>query len=399
MADRLRILYVIQGILPTGPGRHLFKLLAYRNHDTVDAQVFAYDRCDSEMMGILEREHGVRWQALGQRFADPRVHVRGWPRLTAQIAAFRPHVIQTHHTPVVDWSARLATVRMGVPVNLSRAVGQPKYYHLSRQGRLAWWYTRLGDRTTSRVVDYYLPNSDDVARYMQEIEGVPPEKIVTIPNGVDTDLFTAAPDLRAAGRAMLGVPEGVPLIAYVAAIKTQKQQHLLIDAVLGLLGDFPDLHLALVGKAWSADDERYRDGLDATLAKAGRADRVHFTGELHDVRPILAAADVYAHPSAYEGSSNALLEAMAMGRPSVVSDITGSPELVGEGQCGTVVPRADGVALREALRQMLSDSGGRQRMALAARERAVTGYSARTMCQRIEELSRRALAAKGVRLD
>lgn len=395
MAERLRILYVIQGILPTGPGRHLFKLLAYRDHDTVDAQVFAYDRCDPGMMEVLERDHGVRWQALGQRFADPRVQLRGWPLLRAQVAAFRPHVIQTHHTPVVDWAARLAGWRAGVPLNLSRAVGQPKWYHLTRQGRLAWWYTRAGDRATSGLVDYYLPNSEDVATYMREVEGVPAAKLVTIPNGVDTDLFTATPALRAAGRAALGIPEGPRVITYVAAIKTQKVQHLLVETALTLLAAGDDLHLALVGKPWSDEDERYLTELRARVQAAGRADRVHFLGELADVRPVLAAADLYAHPSAYEGSSNALLEAMAMGRPSVVSDVSGSPELVGQGACGVVVPRHDGAALTAAIRDLLADADRRSRLGAAARERAVSRYSARAMCREIEALARRALAAKG----
>jgi len=399
MAERLRVLYVIQGILPTGPGRHLFKLLAYRNRETVEGQVFAYDRCDPEMMEVLEQEHGVRWQALGQRFTDLRAHLTGWSHLLAQIADFRPHVIQTHHTPVVDWSARLATRRMRVPLNLSRAVGQPKHYHLTRQGRLAWWYTRLGDWATSSIVDFYLPNSEDVATYMREVEGVPPAKVVTVPNGVDTDFFMATPALRAAGRASLGVPDDHLLIAYVAAVKAQKQQHLLVEACLALLDEFPLLHLAFVGKTWSTDDDRYYESLREMIGRSGKADRFRFTGELSDVRPILAAADVYAHPSAYEGSSNALLEAMAMGRPSVVSDVTGSPELVGQGACGLVVPRHSGTALEHAIRTVLGNPALRADLALAARTRAVEHYSARAMCRRIETLSRQALAVKGIRLD
>ncbi len=395
-AGRLRVLYVVQGILPTGPGRHLYKLLAYRNRETVDAQVFAFDRCDPDMMAVLQRDHGIQWEAIGLRFTEPRAYWRGMPRLLARVDAFRPHVIQTHHTPMVDWAARLATRLRRVPLNLSRAVGQPRQYHLSRQGRLAWWFTRFGDWSTSRMVDYYLPNSQDVAAYMRDVEHVPPDRIITIPNGVDTELFRPSAELRADGRRMLHLPESCRLIAYVAALKSQKEQHLLVEAVLALLPEFPDLRVAMVGRTWGSGDDLYLKGIQDRIAGSGYGDRFLFTGELPDVRPVLAAADVYAHPSAYEGSSNAVLEAMSMGLACVVSDVSGSPELVANGAAGIVVPQRDGPALTAALGQLLRDQVVRDRLGAAARARAEDGYSAYRMCRDVEAVARRGLAGKGV---
>lgn len=393
---RLRILYVVQGILPTGPGRHLFKLLAYRDREAVDAELFAFDQCDGDMMATLEHDHGVRWEAVGLRFTAPRAYWRGIPRLLARIKAFRPHVIQTHHTPMVDWAARLAARWCRVPLNLSRAVGQPKHYHLSRQGRLAWWFTRFGDWSTSSAVDYYLPNSQDVATYLQDVEHVPPGRIITIPNGVDTDLFRPSADLRSTGRGALNVPEGSRLIAYVAALKSQKEQHLLVESLLTLLPEFPDLFLVMVGRTWSPEDDRYLQGIKDRIVASGREERFVFTGELSDVRPVLAAADIYAHPSAYEGSSNAVLEAMSMGLPCVVSDVSGSPELVGLGTAGVVVPQHDGRAMTAALRRVLQDQGLREHLGSAARSRAEAQYSARQMCRNVEAVARRGLTEKGV---
>ena len=82
---RMRVLYVIQGVTPTGPGRHLYKLLAYRNARVVDAQVFAFDRCDHAMMATLERDFGVQWESLDMPFTGPLTYWRGMPRLLKRI--------------------------------------------------------------------------------------------------------------------------------------------------------------------------------------------------------------------------------------------------------------------------------------------------------------------------
>ncbi|HWA15559.1 MAG TPA: glycosyltransferase, partial [Gemmatimonadales bacterium] len=298
MSERLRILYVIQGILPnTGPGRHLYKLMAYRNRETQDARIFAFDECDGPMMESLVHEHNVPSVVIGGRFTSWRTYRKGWPQLIRMIREYRPHVIQTHHTPIVDWAARLAGRHTGVPLNLSRAVGQPKNYHTTRRGRSAWWFTRTGDTLTRRMVDYYLPNSTDVANYLQEVEGINPKKIITVFNGIDTDDFRPTPELLAAGRALLGLKEGDRLAAMVGTIKSHKGQQHLVEAFAAVAAEFPTLHLALIGKPMSADDHAYQEGLRAYAAEHGLGHRLLLPGQQRDVRPILAAADVYAHAS------------------------------------------------------------------------------------------------------
>ena len=397
MSGRLRILYVIQGILPnTGPGRHLFKLMAYRNRETQDAQVFAFDECDRPLMEALAEEHGVPSVVIGERFTSFRAYRRGWPALLRQIRAFRPHVIQTHHTPIVDWAARVATRWTGVPLNLSRAVGQPENYHTTRRGRAAWWFTRTGDSLTSRLVDYYLPNSSDVATYLERVEGIPARKIITVFNGIDTEDFHATPELRAVGRRQLGLRADDQLAVMVGTLKAHKGQRYLVEAFAAVAAEFPKLHLALVGKPLSVEDERYTEELRRFAAERGVAERLHLPGQLRDVRPALAAADVYAHASFYEGSSNAVLEAMAMGCACIVTDVTGCPELVPDGQGGMVVPMRDAAALATALRRVVSDTALRVAMGRVSRERAVTQYSVRKMCRDIEAIARRALAERGV---
>jgi glycosyltransferase involved in cell wall biosynthesis len=387
MSGRLRILYVIQGILPnTGPGRHLFKLMAYRNRETQDAQVFAFDQCDRPMMEALAEEHGVPSVVIGERFTTLRAYRRGWPALLRQIREYRPHVIQTHHTPIVDWAARVAGRRTRVPLNLARAVGQPKDYHTTRRGRAAWWFTRTGDAVTSPLVDYYLPNSSDVAAYLQRVEGIPARKIITVFNGIDTDDFQASPELRMHGRRQLGLRPDDQLAVMVGTLKAHKGQRYLVEAFAEVAGEFPRLHLALVGKPLSGEDEQYTDELRRFAAERGVAERLHLP------------ADVYAHASFYEGSSNAVLEAMAMGCACIVTDVSGCPELVPDGRGGIVVPKRNAPALAAALRQVMSEAPLRAAMGRFSRERATREYGVRKMCAEIEAIARRVLGERGVRL-
>lgn len=398
MESRIRVLYVVQGITPTGPGRHLYKLLAYRDREKIDARVFAFDFCDPTMMATLERDYGVQWESLGMRFTHPLTYWRGIPRLLAQIDRFRPHIIQTHHTPIVDWVARLVTRWRHVPLNVSRAVSKPKPYQLSRHSIFAWWFIHLGDSLTSPLVDYYLPNSLDVAQYMHEVEGVPLSKLLVIFNGVDTEYFAFSEALRSQGRQFLGVGEQAQLVVNVGPLRSMKRQDRLVAAALELMPKFPGLYVAFVGKTWSEADEAYVEGLKQTIARVGQSQKFVFTGELEDVRSVLAAADIYAQPSIVEGSSNAVLEAMSMGRACVVTDIPSCQELIINGRGGLVVPQDDKQRLVNALSSLLSDDASRACMGAESRRQAIERYSVRRMCAELEAVYRQGLEKRRIQL-
>jgi glycosyltransferase involved in cell wall biosynthesis len=395
---RIRVLYVIQGIMPTGPGKHLYKLLAHRNRATVDARVFAFDQCDPSMMASLEKDFDVKWQSVGRRFTHPATYLRGVPQLLKAIDDFDPHIIQTHHTVIVDWAARLAAKLRRVPLNLSRAVSKPKDYHATRGGKLAWWFHYFGDRLTDGVVDYYLPNSLDVGDYLNRVDRVSESRLIVIPNGVDAEYFKPTGELRRQGRQSLGVSDDELLIVNVGPLKALKRQDLLVDATLKLLPRFPHLKVTFVGRTWGAEDETYLRKMRQTIESADYANNFTFTGELEDVRPILAAADLYVHPSVVEGSSNAVLEAMAMGQPCVVSDLPSCCELVVHGENGLVSARNDLNSLIDSLELLLSNEERRKVMGAASRQRALDGFSVSRMCASVEEVYRRGLSEKGITL-
>ncbi|MDD2885169.1 MAG: glycosyltransferase family 4 protein [Dechloromonas sp.] len=176
---------------------------------------------------------------------------------------------------------------------------------------------------------------DDIRRFY----GVPEHKLHVIYNGIDLDRYhpRLAAEHRRAVRAEYGIPDAAPLFIYVGSGFERKGVGPLLQAVAQ--ANNRDIHLLVVG----ADKhlERYRQQAE----KLGIARRVVFTGGLKDVRPAYGAADAFVLPTLYEPLSNAVLEALACGLPSVVSDHCGAAELITPGINGQVCDALDVPAL------------------------------------------------------
>jgi glycosyltransferase involved in cell wall biosynthesis len=158
-------------------------------------------------------------------------------------------------------------------------------------------------------------------------------------NGVDLTRFApAGPTEQAESRQRLGVPEQVPLAVCVGRVTRQKGQDILAAAWPAVRSACPDAQLALVGAG------HLPDPLLGVQPTAG----VRFPGTVTDVRPWLAAADLVVLPSRWEGLPLTLLEALAVGRPVVGSDIVGIADVL-PADAGSLVPAGDPAALAEAI--------------------------------------------------
>ncbi|MBO9623512.1 MAG: glycosyltransferase [Sphingomonas sp.] len=171
--------------------------------------------------------------------------------------------------------------------------------------------------------------------------GMPRERIECIYTGVDLTRF--APADRAAAKAALGI-DG-PLIASVGALIPRKGHAIVIDAVAAL----PGVHLHIAGEG----PERPR--LEAQIARLGVGDRVRLLGPVaHDaLPPLLAAADVMALASRFEGLANAWLEALASGTPVVITDVGGARQVVRGPAAGRIVD-PEPKAFAEAIRALIA---------------------------------------------
>jgi glycosyltransferase involved in cell wall biosynthesis len=154
---------------------------------------------------------------------------------------------------------------------------------------------------------------------------------------------------------------------------------MLLRAFALVCDEVDDVDLVLAG------DGQLRSELERQVAELGITPRVHFLGVRRDVPNLLRAADVFALTSVSEGASITVLEAMASGVPSVVTDVGGNPELVRQGRDGLLVPRGDHRAAATALLQLLRNPTLTAQLGASARERALETFQLNRTIERYRE--------------
>jgi glycosyltransferase involved in cell wall biosynthesis len=177
----------------------------------------------------------------------------------------------------------------------------------------------------------------------------------------------------------LGIPAGAPVVGTVANFRHEKGHDHLMHAAQLVRRSVPDVRFVLVGQG--PLESRVRR--EAERLELG--DTVIFAGFREDAPRVTAAVDVFALSSLHEGLSIALLEAMALGTPPVVTSVGGLPEVVEHRRHGLLVPPADPPALAAGIVALLKDPALRDRLGQAARRRAAD-FDIRRTVRRMEEV-------------
>ena len=232
-------------------------------------------------------------------------------------------------------------------------------------------------RWIGRLVDTILVNAE--ALHEEAIADGVCARWAVLRNGIDVARFRQLPATAEAKRA-LGLDPARPVVGSVGRLEARKGHDRLLEAVGRLTaaanGTAPQV--LLVG------DGPLREGLQRQARALGMEPAVHFAGRVEDVRPALAAMDVFVLPSREEGMSNALLEALAAGRPVVATDVGGNGEIVRSGCTGLLVPADDGDALASAVAQLLGDRERATAFGRAGVEQAEASFDASRMVDRLE---------------
>jgi glycosyltransferase involved in cell wall biosynthesis len=223
-------------------------------------------------------------------------------------------------------------------------------------------------------------------------DGFQRQQFTWMPNPVDVSEFRPAqPGETAAWRAQHGIPLQGCVTIYVGRLSPEKGLPGLLRGFALTARSSPDAMLVLVG------DGPQRAELEALAGQLQLGpDRIRFIGRVNstEVPFWLRSSDVFALTSPSEGFSCALLEAMAVGLASVVSDIPANRQLIDPGIHGLTVPFGDESSIGEALLQLSSDPTARKRMGEAARNRAIDNYSTSRVVECYETLLSEVLASK-----
>jgi glycosyltransferase involved in cell wall biosynthesis len=222
------------------------------------------------------------------------------------------------------------------------------------------------------LADRVIVNAEEIRAALLQRPWIAPEKVAVVHNGVDLERY-AELDGGAEFRAELGVPAEAPLVVNVGALTPQKDHATLVRATARLAAALPDVHVAAVGEGFLRAD------IESQVARAGVGDRFHLVGFRADVRPALAAADLFVLSSYNEGMPWAMIEAVAAGLPVVATDVSGTRACVDDGVNGLIVPERDDAALAAACTELLADRPRREAMARASRRLAAERFDENRM--------------------
>jgi glycosyltransferase involved in cell wall biosynthesis len=373
-----RILQIIPTLDRSGAEKQMTLLVRSLPREEFEIQVAALTR-GGPMLAELESA-GIPVTILGKRWKfDPQTF---W-RLLGLVRRLKPDLIHTWIFAANTYG-RAVGLLAGVKCLVAgeRCVDPWKTWEL--------WFDRYLARHTTRIA----ANSEGV-REFYAARGIPAAIIEVIPNGIPPP--PACTSTRQEILAELGFPATARLVGLIGRLWPQKRVKDAIWAADLLKQIRDDVHLAIVG------DGPHRQRLEMFRDQCEIRDKVHFLGHRSDVPRLLPHFDVLWLPSAYEGQSNALMEAMAAGVPAVATDIPGTRELVVDGQTGylvstegwppnaTTVNKTVAAGLARHTLRILDDPALAKRLGEAAQQRMRDEFSVEKMVARYADLYRRLL--------
>ena len=309
------------------------------------------------------------------RSLNPVAQWRAYRALLALFRAERPDLVHAH-MPISGFLARMAAWRAGVPRIAYTCHG----FLFNQPG--PWWRRGLSfalEWIAGRVTHTFLTVSAEEAadaRRLRIHAGA-----VAVLNGRDPAAFRPDAAARAAVRAELGDGEDDCVVIAVSRLVRHKGWPELLRAMEAV----PGAVLWVVGERLASDHGQSLDA-DFARAEAVLGPRLKRLGYRHDVARLLAAADVFALPSHFEGLPMSIIEAMLTGLPVVATDIRGPREQVVDGQTGLLVPPAQDAPLAAALARLAADPALRASMGAAGRHRACTLFDETVVLNRTMDL-------------
>jgi L-malate glycosyltransferase len=298
-------------------------------------------------------------------------------RFSRLVRQLKPDVIHAHDPHGVAMAALALSMQTGraAPLVAARRVD----FHLRGNALSRWKY---------RQVDCFICASDAIRRMLVG-DGIPDERTVTVPEGIDLGRVMAAPPAEL--HKELWLPHHAPVVGNVAALVPHKGQRHLIDAAALVVRQAPDVRFVIAGEG------ELRPSLERQIKELRLEKHVFLAGFRPDVLSLHKAFDVFVMSSVTEGLGTSLLDAMASGKPIVATRVGGIPEVVVDGETGVLVPPRDPAAMAGSIVKLVADEALRRRMGEAGRARAHERFSAERMVadtlrvyERIRNGSRRA---------
>lgn len=384
MPQPIKIIQLIADLHPGGAESMLARLVSGLDRTRFDCSVVSLTPGGS--VGRELAAAGFAVSNLGMRtgFPDPR----GLIRFHRYITRLKPDLIQTwmYHADLLGGIA--GHMLSGLPVVWG-------VHHSDFDPRTDKHVTRLTVRACALLAGHVptrIVCCSESARQAHIQIGYPPERMLIIHSGIDTDEFKPDTAARAELHRELGLPEDRILLGMSARFHPQKDHRGMVEAMRLLVHRRRQAHLVL----WGAGVDASNRELVGWIQAAGLADRVSLLGFRDGLPRLLAGLDVACLGSSHgEAFPQAVVEAMATGVPCVVTDVGDSASIVGD--TGITVPARDSQALAQGLEALIDEGAeARRRRGLRARRRVLGQFGLARMLSAYGELYSRVAEARGI---
>jgi glycosyltransferase involved in cell wall biosynthesis len=361
--ERLRVVTLTDHLGVTGGAERIAVLVTMG----LDSERFDRTICSTRTVNEAVREEcvaaGVRVLALERRSTYA---VWDWLPLVRLLRRERVDVLHAHKFRSNVWAAVLGTLAR-VPVVVAHEHGWE---------RPSWIVRLLNRRVIARGCNEILAISRAERTRMIEIDGIPPDRVNLMPNGIPKLTPTIGRNLRKE----LGIPPRSLVIGSVATLRPEKALEVLIEAAEIVVSQRTDVRVLIVGEGPE------NKNLRSLVRSLGLEKMVFLIGERTDISDIVNVIDIAVCCSDREGSPLSVMEYMAAGKPVVATNVGGLPEMIEEGVNGLLVERRDAKALADALLRLLNDEALREHLGAAGKELQLREFSLDAMIKRTEAL-------------
>ncbi len=231
-----------------------------------------------------------------------------------------------------------------------------------------------------KLPDMIITTAEAIRESLITRNNIPPEKVVSIPTGVDLSAFDPGKP-RKDLREELGLPPDTVLVGMVSVIRSWKGHDCFVEAAGVVAKKMPGVRFIIAG------DGPRKESIERLIKEKGLSEAVLMLGHREDVPQVMASLDILAQPSySNEGVPQTILQALAMGLAVVSSDLRPLLEVVSDGSTGLVVPAKDPEALAEKIMLLAKDERLRKRLGEAGGRMVRQRFSVEGMADRVEEI-------------
>jgi len=239
----------------------------------------------------------------------------------------------------------------------------------------------LADRLLAKWTSHFLANAKIIKQSLISRERIPEGKIRVIHNGIDLNKFNNNLSKQKINliRKALNIQNGGPTVLIIGRLSAEKGHKIFLQSAQYVLAHIPKANFLVIG------DGELRKNLTEQVGQMGLDNRVIFAGNKNNVPEILKVVDVVVSGSFYEGCSNAILEAMAAGRPIVATNVGDNSYLMKNNENGLLIPAGNSRIMAWAITKILLDKKLAGKMGKKGRERVEKHFNLQKMVRATED--------------